>query len=412
MSQRGTVGHSRNRITNQHTQGTATNTCVISHIDIVNNKQWHVGSKIIIFDDNRHKGVVQLLHLYPESDRIILDDGTKIVGKIGIQWSVTVNTDTQHCHTYAIIHLWIHSNVSELRGDYSLAPVPNSSECIEGRRLATQSHMNDTFDYYTTTNGIDAFTRQTSEEILKKLRGIQVEHHQQKKVLPKQTKADVDSTIYALFYALYKGVTVQNNLQKAKSLLVSIQSMPNVQNPSHPSASQNLNATNTINNTSNISISNNNNANPTNINNISNNNNTNTIQNNNGNGDGNGDGDGKKKAKIAKIKCPHCDKKYTKYYLNTHIKHKHESETTDWVACGLNGCEHAFKDNDARIRHQKQSIIHINVNGREQIQSCCPKCTRSVLRKSASLNVVFCSDTDCSYNHKYIGDNAVYPYKN
>ncbi len=136
------------------------------------------------------------------------------------------------------------------------------------------------------------------------------------------------------------------------------------------------------------------------------------IVNNNMNDGNNNDGDTKKKPPAPKLPCPHCSKQYTKYYLPKHIQNTHGPESADWITCGLDGCQKKYKDEAAVERHQKQSSTHRDRNARTQIESACPRCEVSVLKKSIQLRQVFCSSSACSYNHRYIGDNAVYPYKN
>eukprot|EP00483_Globobulimina_turgida_P013178 UN13202 len=167
----------RSKIMNQHQQNTEVNEYVTSHIDMINNRVWHVGSGAYIFDNGRFKGTILLLHKYSESQCVVVDDGSKVVGKVLFEWIKTVNTDRQTANTYFIIHLSVSSGISELRGDFSLAAIPNSPEDLEGRRIASESSMRNNFDYYTTTNGIDVFTRKTMETVLKELYEKQTKHN-------------------------------------------------------------------------------------------------------------------------------------------------------------------------------------------------------------------------------------------
>eukprot|EP01084_Bolivina_argentea_P183818 317133_1 len=401
--------NARGRIMTQHRQAITsttntqetiqTNQYIKSHIDVINNKAWNTGSNGYIFDNGRFKGKVMQIHYYTENDCLMATDGTKICGKVLFQWDKTINTDQQTNQTYFIIHLEQSSGVSHLRGDFSLAPVPNSKEDIEGRKVATSSSMRHHFDPYTTTSGLDLFTKTTVETLLEELYQVQCEHNRQENVLNKNTKANVDMHLQTLWKDIYKGVKNVQNIKRVKDLLISIQNQPkNNQTMIIPSNVIRPNASNGANNNSNEN----------------NNNNSTTAEtgdmkeNDNKESNDNSSADSRRKrnnsTKGVKQKCPFCPKSYTVHYLKNHIR-RHQDANIDWITCGKDGCTKKFQTQEQVNNHQKQGAHAVK---RTLINSKCPYCKKN-LKKSERLNKVFCSNKNkCGFNTSYKGDNADY----
>eukprot|EP01084_Bolivina_argentea_P141457 248556_1 len=369
---------------------------IVSNVDVIHNN-WKIGTKAVIFDNNRnYECQVLSFTQYPTTYESNKHPNHVIFGRLQTQHKRRVNNEVECVTLDFIIQQNKQTNKTRLLGKRSISNVPNSSNDTQEHAMRdfTTFSLERIFNPHSTVNQLVHHTKIRIEAFVQSLRNFQTKHNNGSIILSKKSKVACDDNIYWLLCCLAFSKTDEGKLNEIHRLIETI-----------------TNETKNNNNTSNNSDSVSNTPSSNSLNNNSNDNNStnniSTVTN----------PPPPKKKKPKKIfKCDYClfTTKSGKPYLLDHIRTEHDDKTENWLQCNIdNICSLKFPDAKSLKSHQLQGSKHRNK--RPQLEKLCPRCKLAPIMKGSynrttnTYQKVFCKNkSKCGWNRSYIGDNAVY----
>eukprot|EP01084_Bolivina_argentea_P104617 187312_1 len=172
----------------------ATSDYIVSNIDVINNNEWKVGTKCVLFMNARHvQGTVVNITKYDKEFETPHGKiyNTMVIGKVGVEFHIQQNRQNKKQTAWFVIHKKS-TGVTFLLGPYSMQGVPNSQVDVQDRNQIVGGAQQAVINPYTTKSGLPLQIKTRMIFHKTKLQKFQSEHNQGKIKLTDIVKQSVD----------------------------------------------------------------------------------------------------------------------------------------------------------------------------------------------------------------------------